>query len=739
MYTFRTKLLLCFFASLAVPLSSSLIGYIFLQERQRYLDNAEIIDSSLDRMLDLHRLESLFFYQDQRNIEFFSNGESQLLAQHTEQFASIWSEIVQMDSLFEKEPSLLPILTSIEIDLASYQELFIELASLLYLRGFQDYGLIGEMREEVHELEQLVDDSVLQVDLLMLRRHEKDYIIRNQAQYVDALAERTISFSENIEVSNLGASEKLALLSRVNEYQRRFNQIVATDSVIGLRDGSGLFAQFDQVRSKLQEELHRLSAGYNSLLSNRFDRSTRMAWAFVVVVFIFSASFIYYLANSLSMPLRELSKSIRIFIRSGFKDHPLDAAFTTKKDEVGEIARDFEVLQDRMRDYVSSLEEQKANADSANSAKSEFLANMSHEIRTPLNGVAGASQLLQTTRLSDEQRDYAEIIAVSSESLMKVVNDILDFSKIEAGKIELDCEVFDLRKNFQHIVAPFISQAEAKNLALVANVSISNDSLVKGDRTKWGQVMRNLLSNAIKFTQRGTIEVITECTVERECVNVTAVVSDTGIGISAVNHKKVFEPFRQEDASITRNHGGTGLGLAICKKLAKLMGGDITIQSAIGVGSSFSFTCVLATAQPIAEQISEVKSHRPVKVLVAEDNPLNQKIVMAMLIKMNCLVTIAQNGFEAVRLLNESAFDIVLMDMQMPKMDGLNATRIVKQGSELNRNTPVIALTANATEEHKQACFEVGMEDFLTKPLSMNKLEEIVQRYCEEEVETLVG
>jgi signal transduction histidine kinase/CheY-like chemotaxis protein len=690
-------------------------------------------------MLDLHRLESLFFYQDQRNIEFFSNGESQLLAQHTEQFASIWSEIVQMDSLFEKEPSLLPILTSIEIDLASYQELFIELASLLYLRGFQDYGLIGEMREEVHELEQLVDDSVLQVDLLMLRRHEKDYIIRNQAQYVDALAERTISFSENIEVSNLGASEKLALLSRVNEYQRRFNQIVATDSVIGLRDGSGLFAQFDQVRSKLQEELHRLSAGYNSLLSNRFDRSTRMAWAFVVVVFIFSASFIYYLANSLSMPLRELSKSIRIFIRSGFKDHPLDAAFTTKKDEVGEIARDFEVLQDRMRDYVSSLEEQKANADSANSAKSEFLANMSHEIRTPLNGVAGASQLLQTTRLSDEQRDYAEIIAVSSESLMKVVNDILDFSKIEAGKIELDCEVFDLRKNFQHIVAPFISQAEAKNLALVANVSISNDSLVKGDRTKWGQVMRNLLSNAIKFTQRGTIEVITECTVERECVNVTAVVSDTGIGISAVNHKKVFEPFRQEDASITRNHGGTGLGLAICKKLAKLMGGDITIQSAIGVGSSFSFTCVLATAQPIAEQISEVKSHRPVKVLVAEDNPLNQKIVMAMLIKMNCLVTIAQNGFEAVRLLNESAFDIVLMDMQMPKMDGLNATRIVKQGSELNRNTPVIALTANATEEHKQACFEVGMEDFLTKPLSMNKLEEIVQRYCEEEVETLVG
>jgi signal transduction histidine kinase/ActR/RegA family two-component response regulator len=529
------------------------------------------------------------------------------------------------------------------------------------------------------------------------------------------------------------------LLSRVNEYQRRFNQIVATDSAIGLRDGSGLFAQFDQVRSKLKEELHRLSADYNSLLSNRFDRSTRMAWEFVVIVFIFSASFIYYLANSLSMPLSELSKSIRIFIRSGFKDHPLDAAFTTKKDEVGEIARDFEVLQDRMRDYVSSLEEQKANADSANSAKSEFLANMSHEIRTPLNGVAGASQLLQTTRLSDEQRDYAEIIAVSSESLMKVVNDILDFSKIEAGKIELDCEVFDLRENFQHIVAPFVSQAEAKNLALVTNVSISNDSLVKGDRTKWGQVMRNLLSNAIKFTQRGTVEVVMECTVERECVNVTAVVSDSGIGISAANHKKVFEPFRQEDASITRNHGGTGLGLAICKKLAKLMGGDIAIQSAIGVGSSFSFTCVLATAQPIAEQIPEVKSHRPLKVLVAEDNPLNQKIVMAMLIKMNCLVTIAQNGFEAVRLLNESAFDIVLMDMQMPKMDGLNATRIVKHGSKLNRNTPVIALTANATEEHKRACFEVGMEDFLTKPLSMNKLEEIVQRYCEEEVETLAG
>lgn len=739
MYTFRTKLLLCFFASLAVPLSSALIGYIFLQERQRYLDNAELIDNSLNKMLDLRRLESLFFYQDQRNIEFFSKGESQLLAQHTEQFASIWSEIRQMHSLFEKEPSLLPILNSIQVDLASYQELFIELASLLYLRGFQDYGLIGEMRKEVHELEQLVDDPILQIDLLMLRRHEKDYIIRNQAQYVDALAERAISFSENIEVSNLRGSEKQALVSRVSEYQRRFNQIVATDGAIGLRDGSGLFAQFDQVRSKLEEQLHRLSADYNLMLSSRFDKFTRMAWGLVVIVFIFSAVFIYYLANSLSMPLRELSKSIRIFIRSGFKDHPLDAAFTTKKDEVGEIARDFEVLQDLMRDYVSSLEEQKASADFANSAKSEFLANMSHEIRTPLNGVAGASYLLQTTGLSVEQRDYAEIIAVSSESLMKVVNDILDFSKIEAGQIELDCVVFDLRENFQHIVAPFISQAEAKDLALVTKVSISNDSLVKGDRTKWGQVMRNLLSNAIKFTQRGTVEVVMECTVEHECVIVTALVSDSGIGISAANHKKVFEPFRQEDASITRNHGGTGLGLAICKKLANLMGGDIALQSTVGVGSSFSFTCVLATAQPIAEQIPEVKSHRPLKVLVAEDNPLNQKIVMAMLIKMNCLVTIAHNGFEAVRFLNESAFDMVLMDMQMPKMDGLNATRIVKLESKLNRNTPVIALTANATQEHKQACFEVGMEDFLTKPLSMNKLEEIVQRYCEEDVESLAG
>ncbi len=322
---------------------------------------------------------------------------------------------------------------------------------------------------------------------------------------------------------------------------------------------------------------------------------------------------------------------------------------------------------------------------------------------------------------------------------MKVVNDVLDFSKIEAGKIELDNEVFNIKDYCQHVSAPLAAQAKAKGLAFVLEVSESSNLLVSGDRTKWGQVLRNLLSNAIKFTEQGKITVEIFCARVGGRIETTALVSDTGIGIPSELSETVFEPFRQEDASITRNYGGTGLGLAICKKLAGLMGGDIEINSTVGVGSQFRFSCFLNPADPVVEHVPQKTIARSLNILVAEDNQLNQKIIGAMLTKLACVVTMAANGLQAVKLLNETTYDLVLMDMQMPQMDGLNATKIIRSSSSMNRQVPIVALTANATEEHKKACYEAGMQDFLTKPLSMRKLEDIIHSYSDEDRQKLVG
>jgi len=410
----------------------------------------------------------------------------------------------------------------------------------------------------------------------------------------------------------------------------------------------------------------------------------------------------------------------------------------------------------RLAAMTTQAQEMAAAARAANEAKSGFLAMMSHEIRTPMNGVVGMAELLLDTRLSPPQRELVEVIVHSAQALLALINDILDFSKIEAGKFDLQPVDFELRRLLDDVMRMVHVQARDKGLKLSVEIDPTVPHIVRGDAARLRQALLNLCGNAVKFTQRGEVAMsVKALAFTPQSVTVLFNVRDTGIGIPVDRLHTLFHPFSQVDASTTRRFGGTGLGLSIVRRLAELMGGRAGVDSQEGVGSNFWIEVLLLfRSQEHAVQATPLPSELPIgtanapaltppthgqksaerasrRILLVEDNPVNQKVALHVLARLGYCADVVQDGHQAVLAWQRGDYELILMDCDMPVMDGYEATRRIRDQEQGATHIPVIALTAHAVLGAEAKCRAAGMDAYLTKPLNRKKLEDCLEQFLQ--------
>lgn len=432
-------------------------------------------------------------------------------------------------------------------------------------------------------------------------------------------------------------------------------------------------------------------------------------------------------------------------LEQGFNDMAgeLQSAYTNMQERIEERTRDLARLKEE-------AERAKASAELANQAKSQFLAHVSHEIRTPLNGLIGFLGLMGKTRIDNVQQDYLKICEISSQTLLAIINDILDLSKIEAGKLSIECLAFDLGYLIEQCILFYTPSAQSKGLRLIMEIDRDMPAKLMGDPPRIRQILANLLGNAIKFTDSGTITVtVKHLDGSDGSAYVEICVADTGIGMTDEQQGQLFQPFSQGDASITRRYGGTGLGLAISQRLVEMMNGTIEIESAAGKGSRFTISLCLKEAGGDTALLSsgpiesverenstvQVEKQAPaalpaqIRILVADDNEINRKLNTILLHQWGIAVDEAADGVAAVEACGRQYYDLILMDVHMPAMDGVEATRRIRMLQKGGNPTPVVALTANALSGDRERYLAAGMDDYLEKPLTEEALRKTIEKW----------
>jgi signal transduction histidine kinase/ActR/RegA family two-component response regulator len=512
------------------------------------------------------------------------------------------------------------------------------------------------------------------------------------------------------------------------------------------------------------------------LLSSYEPRLQALAHTRTLLVFVslagilLSGSIVWFLIRRITQPLRALRDGAEAVGRGDFTRR----IERFSNDECGELASSFNRMTENLQTSRATLEETVTTlratqeqlmqrearlreseeaaraardvAETASRAKSEFLANMSHEIRTPMNAIIGMSNLLTHQTLAPEQREFAETIRTSADALLEIIDDILDISKIEAGRLEIVPRTTDIRACVADVAERFAPRCAEKRLSLSVQVAADFPASVTTDGARVRQILSNLIGNACKFTERGTITVSAGRAPDLGPDHLRFAIEDTGIGIPPDRIDRLFKPFSQVESSAKRRFGGTGLGLAISRRIVELLGGTIAVQSTPGSGSRFQFTIHApvaprqataltdenapppAAASASAQADPDFARRRPLRLLVVEDNPINTKVLLLILGKLGYRADTAENGIEALRCLARQTYDAVFMDLQMPEMDGLEATRKLRETISAAAPPYIMALTANARAEDRDACFAAGMHDFVSKPARLDKIGAALER-----------